>query len=663
MAVFGSSRRGLRVVCRMAVIILVACAFMLAVPAAFAYADSAPGDEVTTESVVAPTEVGDVLQENAASTPLAVVETPVAEEPVAAEPVAAEPVAEESVAAEPVAAEPVAETPVAEDPTAAEPATVGDSANAEPVETAETATTGDSANAEPVETAETATAADPAAAEPAAEAATVPVAPIALAAANAPANAAEGSGTTTASTDNTAVSVVPDGSAYIEEIGDSLTYKNSSTDNAIQLAINEAFKRAEAGNTSITSYTVVVKDGTYNNGITVKTSHTVTDETTKKTSVREWSLNKDFVLYISYSGILDAVAKAKASGASEAEIAAAVEAARVSAGTGATVYGVINVTGISTVISGLSCATGEAVNASAVDRFGFYGTTGDDSSVFTITDVASSVISLGAGDDTATITYKHDAATVNQAIDRTVQNAVVNGGAGDDSLTVAIQATDKGKGGSYSSFSVSGGAGNDVISVSGKSGATAVCTVTVRGDAGDDVINPDATLQGIADLVTIDGGTGADKINLTGSLATKTISGMSFGKISGSRDNIYLAESGTDSKKSETELHLAISGMEAYTDALSNKARVDLSLDEDGKLTGVGKQLKKLAEADDTKFLFDVPKAKEESPVGKPKTELAGMNAIHTPGGDAAGGQSVGAVDFQQSLDCLPQVVGALEFP
>ncbi|MGL5172746.1 MAG: hypothetical protein ACRC75_02760, partial [Olsenella sp.] len=93
MAVFDSSRRGLRVVCRMAVIVLVACAFMLAVPAAFAYADSGPGDEVTTESVVAPTEVGDVLQDNAASTPVAVVDAPVAEEPVAAEPVAEEPVA------------------------------------------------------------------------------------------------------------------------------------------------------------------------------------------------------------------------------------------------------------------------------------------------------------------------------------------------------------------------------------------------------------------------------------------------------------------------------------------------------------------------------------------------------------------------------------------
>lgn len=85
-----------------------------------------------------------------------------------------------------------------------------------------------------------------------------------------------------------------------------------------------------------------------------------------------------------------------------------------------------------------------------------------------------------------------------------------------------------------------------------------------------------------------------------------------------------------------------------------------VDIDEDGKLTGVGKQLKKLAEADDTKFLFDVPKAKEEAPVGKPKTELAGMNAIHTPGGDAAGGQSVGA-RFAQAYNASvnPQSAGS----
>lgn len=68
-----------------------------------------------------------------------------------------------------------------------------------------------------------------------------------------------------------------------------------------------------------------------------------------------------------------------------------------------------------------------------------------------------------------------------------------------------------------------------------------------------------------------------------------------------------------------------------------------VDLDEDGKLQGVGKQLKKLAEADDTKFLFDVPEQKSETPAGKPKTELAGMNAIKTPAGDESG-QSKGAM-------------------
>ena len=67
------------------------------------------------------------------------------------------------------------------------------------------------------------------------------------------------------------------------------------------------------------------------------------------------------------------------------------------------------------------------------------------------------------------------------------------------------------------------------------------------------------------------------------------------------------------------------------------------TLDEDGKLQGVGKQLKKLAESDDTKFLFDVPEQKAETPSGKPKTELAGMNAIKTPAGDESG-QSKGAM-------------------
>lgn len=61
-----------------------------------------------------------------------------------------------------------------------------------------------------------------------------------------------------------------------------------------------------------------------------------------------------------------------------------------------------------------------------------------------------------------------------------------------------------------------------------------------------------------------------------------------------------------------------------------------VDLDEDGKLIGVAKQLKKLAEDEGTKFLFEA----EDPAGGKPK--LAGMVPIRKDGGGGTGG-SLGA--------------------
>ena len=61
-----------------------------------------------------------------------------------------------------------------------------------------------------------------------------------------------------------------------------------------------------------------------------------------------------------------------------------------------------------------------------------------------------------------------------------------------------------------------------------------------------------------------------------------------------------------------------------------------VDLDEDGKLIGVAKQLKKLAEDEGTKFLFEA----EDPAGGKPK--LAGMAPIRKDGGGGTGG-SLGA--------------------
>lgn len=61
-----------------------------------------------------------------------------------------------------------------------------------------------------------------------------------------------------------------------------------------------------------------------------------------------------------------------------------------------------------------------------------------------------------------------------------------------------------------------------------------------------------------------------------------------------------------------------------------------VDLDEDGKLIGVAKQLKKLAEDEGTKFLFEA----EDPAGGKPK--ISGMKPVNKDGGGGTGG-SLGA--------------------
>lgn len=61
-----------------------------------------------------------------------------------------------------------------------------------------------------------------------------------------------------------------------------------------------------------------------------------------------------------------------------------------------------------------------------------------------------------------------------------------------------------------------------------------------------------------------------------------------------------------------------------------------VDLDEDGKLIGVAKQLKKLAEDEGTKFLFEA----EDPAGGKPK--ISGMKPVNKDGGGDTGG-SLGA--------------------
>ena len=75
----------------------------------------------------------------------------------------------------------------------------------------------------------------------------------------------------------------------------------------------------------------------------------------------------------------------------------------------------------------------------------------------------------------------------------------------------------------------------------------------------------------------------------------------------------------------------------------------DLDVDDDGKVKGLEKQIKKLAEADDTKFLFDVTEdagagaGADGGTGGKPKANVFGMNPTNPDTGNGTDGQSTGA--------------------
>lgn len=292
-------------------------------------------------------------------------------------------------------------------------------------------------------------------------------------------------------TTNEPAPAVPEGSAYVQGAEDAV-YENTDSANAIQQAIDAALKNAD-GN-SVKSYTVVVNNGTYTGGLTITKYYTVVNED-GRVETRTYTLPEDFVLYITYVGVVGQTDDARAEGDA-----------------GAVLQGDIAIDGVNTSIAGLHVADRNDVAVSNANSFEFCGTKEDDDLVVTL-----------AG----------------------VKNATIVTGAGNDVLTVKGAA--------------------------GGAGAASNGAVALRGGAGDDLLTVDASLHSTADSVTVAGGDGSDMLHLTGALATEN----GAGKIAGSDTNLNLYAAGV---AKSTALALAISGVEAYTDALTGKTTVTLTL-------------------------------------------------------------------------------------
>ncbi|MBQ3282228.1 MAG: hypothetical protein IJH42_00030, partial [Atopobiaceae bacterium] len=356
------------------------------------------------------------------------------------------------------------------------------------------------------------------------------------------------------------------GSAYIEEVGETTLYNNSNKDNAIQQAINAALLKASGSAFEGNSLTVVVKDGTYEGSIVVQKAYTDANG-----NARTYNLRQGFILYIRSSAVLGREDAALAEGGIGANVAATL-----------TVLDGINVD-----VAGLYFSNANAITVTDSTHFSFAGTSGNDNAKFTLTNVAVPTIQLGSGDDIASVTLKQSK--------NSPQYVSVDGGVGDDQITLDIQTT---KGtevpeGSvvppeYSVIEVDGGDGNDQITAKGAQGG-AKCKVTFNGGAGDDLITLDATLQGIAndtDDFIVDGGTGADRVHLTGKIYSDAEHNV-YG-ISGNAERLSLKtakdETDDDGKTTVSVLNLRFANIEAYTDDLSGKKVVELDTDNNGKI-------------------------------------------------------------------------------
>ncbi|MEN6340037.1 MAG: hypothetical protein ABFD03_07915, partial [Clostridiaceae bacterium] len=132
------------------------------------------------------------------------------------------------------------------------------------------------------------------------------------------------------------------------------------------------------------------------------------------------------------------------------------------------------------------------------------------------------------------------------------------------------------------SLTVSGGAGNDTLSATGKGGASSDAsrgTVTLNGGEGDDLITVDTALAQNASQVTVDGGAGTDRLHLNGTLKRNGTSQASIGV--GGVPSISLQDT------SEKTIAFLLNATENYTDALKNKNRVEITAAEiaDGAYT------------------------------------------------------------------------------
>ena len=213
---------------------------------------------------------------------------------------------------------------------------------------------------------------------------------------------------------------IPEGSAYIQEIGEDVAYENTDSANAIQNALDAAVKYATVTSAEKKEATIVVNDGTYVGGLNLDhstdstlgqilekmvadkvtekltadgtTQENATDEQ-KKAAQEEAQKEVD----TSLQGITIRIIAKDALGENG-------EILLTSSGK-ANLEGGVNIEGLNIILAGIYLSTNGTIGISNTEKFEYYGSGKDDVVDISLNNVSDQVvINGGAGNDKIDVT-------------------------------------------------------------------------------------------------------------------------------------------------------------------------------------------------------------------------------------------------------------------
>lgn len=349
---------------------------------------------------------------------------------------------------------------------------------------------------------------------------------------------------------------IPEGSAYIEGDQTETVYTNTDSANAVQNALGDAIKYATNSTTENQQATIVVNDGTYLGGLQLDNSEKSTLGQILQQMVADKVTEK-----LTGTENPDATATETATTEAKTEVETAVKGITIrivakdalganneiltNASGNANMEGAINIDGLNIVLAGIYLSTNGTIGISNAEKFEYYGTGKDDVVDINVNDVSDTiVVDGGEGNDKIDVTVVQ---SPNVTLDITAEmvdtltgeaktaydtldGLVSSGGTltSQDAEEVAtnlttivdafLQTPTEWNKDIATNITVSGGKGNDDISVELRNATDLACTYakTAEGVATGSLIDFKLDLSKVA--LEVSGNAGNDRLNVSGGM-------------------------------------------------------------------------------------------------------------------------------------------------